>query len=123
VARGDEAEAVRRAELDELLGRDRDTLGTGAVLALADELERLFVEAEALSELQDPVVDLAEEVVGGVWPWGARELVLLRALLAFRGGPSFGRLERSAQACLSSTARSVRVCLRSGGVARWPRPP
>jgi hypothetical protein len=89
VARGDEMEAVRGAELGEFLRRDRDALGAGAVLALADQLEGLLAEAKALPELQDPVVDLAEELVGGDRAWGGREVLVLGALAAFRDGPLF----------------------------------
>jgi hypothetical protein len=102
VALGDEMEAVLRAELGELLGRDRDALGAGAVLAFADQLDRLLAEAEALPELQDPVVDLAEEAVAGDRAWGGRGLLLLGALAAFRDGPLSGQLEGSARACLCS---------------------
>jgi hypothetical protein len=89
VSVGDEVKAVRRAELDELLGRDGDALGAGPVLALADQGERLPAEAEALPELQDPLVDLAEEIIGGNRRWGDQELVLLGVLTAVRDGLSF----------------------------------
>src|SRR6266568_2304233 len=50
-----------RAELLVLGSTHRDTLGAGAVAALADEVERLRFEVERLRKILDALVHLAED--------------------------------------------------------------